>query len=288
MRSGLWDAVRGPRADLRPQGADAGRRGATRLPGAPLRDRRRQAAHPRPRSRSRRGASDVTTVFPRQGHYAADRRGTWPAIRHARSSPSTTFRRSAPARHEPCQLGSHAPGDPLTMNHQPERQGNCTTWGKASGSTTSVGKSLAERDADRPADRRVLGHRADVQPVHLREGDRRSGEFYDDADRRAAPARASSTEEDLFFSLAVRRPAAAPPTCSSPVLRGDRKASTAGSRWKSRRCIVDDTPEAPSRRRESLHATGRASKNLFIKIPGTPAGIPAIERIDLRWASRST
>ena len=45
QRSGLWDGGRGPRADLYPQGRDAGRRRAA-LSGPALRDGGRQAAHP--------------------------------------------------------------------------------------------------------------------------------------------------------------------------------------------------------------------------------------------------
>ena len=45
QRSGLWDGGRGPRADLHPQGAEAGRRREA-LPGPSLRHGGRQAAHP--------------------------------------------------------------------------------------------------------------------------------------------------------------------------------------------------------------------------------------------------
>ena len=52
-------------------------------------------------------------------------------------------------------------------------------------------------------------------------------------------------------------------------------APTAGCRWKSRPCWPT-TPPAPCARRKDLHArAGR--QNLFIKIPGTKEGLPAIE-----------
>ena len=51
--------------------------------------------------------------------------------------------------------------------------------------------------------------------------------------------------------------------------------STAGSRSRSRRCLPT-TPPARSRRPRELHARAQRP-NLFIKIPGTPEGLPAIE-----------
>ena len=64
------------------------------------------------------------------------------------------------------------------------------------------------------------------------------------------------------------------PTCSGPCTTRPA-ASTAGSRSSCRRCWPTTRPaaiEAAAR----LHAAGDRP-NLFIKIPGTPAGIPAIE-----------
>ena len=60
---------RGEHPHLHPQGAGVGRRGAS-LPGAPLRDGRRQAQNPRGDERDL--GARLTTVFPRQGHYALD------------------------------------------------------------------------------------------------------------------------------------------------------------------------------------------------------------------------
>ena len=60
-----------------------------------------------------------------------------------------------------------------------------------------------------------------------------------------------------------------------PHPRSHRPASTAGSRSRSRRSSPT-TRRAPSgRRRRSTHQAGRP--NLYIKIPGTPEGLPAIE-----------
>ena len=120
---------RRPRADLHPQGAGARRRRAA-LPGPALRPRRRQAAHPRPPS-SRSGASRVTTVFPRQGHYAHDPKAlaAYPAGRRRRSSASATCRlTTCPA------LIARRPteGDTMKADHD-----SSTTSARASGSTTS-------------------------------------------------------------------------------------------------------------------------------------------------------
>ena len=52
-------------------------------------------------------------------------------------------------------------------------------------------------------------------------------------------------------------------------------AWTDGSRWKFRRCSPT-TPPVVWRRPRSLH-TRAGQPNLFIKIPGTKEGLPAIE-----------
>ena len=98
------------------------------------------------------------------------------------------------------------------------------------------------------------------------------GDAYDDA---IAPAwRAKAAPPRTCSSRWRWRTCSRPPTCSRRSTRPPA-ASTAGSRWRCRRCW-STTRAAPIQAAASLHAqAGR--KNLFIKIPGTPEGIPAIE-----------
>ena len=70
------------------------------------------------------------------------------------------------------------------------------------------------------------------------------------------------------------RTSPAPPTCFDPSMTG-RMAWTAGCRWKCRPCWPTTRP-APSRRPKSC-LPGQGDPNLFIKIPGTKEGLPAIE-----------
>ena len=67
---------------------------------------------------------------------------------------------------------------------------------------------------------------------------------------------------------------AAPPICSGRYTTPPTE-SMAGSRWKCRRCW-------PTTRHSSIDAAARIHQqadrpNLFVKIPGTPEGVPAIE-----------
>src|SRR5262249_33488255 len=86
-------------------------------------------------------------------------------------------------------------------------------------------------------------------------------------------ARAGRSVEDVFFALAIddlRAPAA----LCEPEHRNTRGVDG----WVSLELsplIVDDTAGS-IRAAASLHAQA-ARDNLFIKIPGTPAGVPAIE-----------
>ena len=65
-----------------------------------------------------------------------------------------------------------------------------------------------------------------------------------------------------------------PPTCSGRSTTGPT-AWTAGCRWKCRRCWPTTPPARWPRPRNCMPAAGRP--NLFIKIPGTKEGLPAIE-----------
>jgi transaldolase len=99
----------------------------------------------------------------------------------------------------------------------------------------------------------------------------RNGNFYDDSIRRKAAAGQSG--EELFIDLALEDLARAA-DLFAPV-----HAATDGvDGWVSMEVsplLANDTAGSVREARR-LHARGRRS-NLFIKIPGTPAGVPAIE-----------
>ena len=99
----------------------------------------------------------------------------------------------------------------------------------------------------------------------------RSGGFYDDSIRRGAAAGQSG--EDLFMDLAFEDLAQA-----ADLFRPAHEASGGVDGWVSMELsplLADDTAGS-IREAKRLHAQGKRA-NLFIKIPGTPAGVPAIE-----------
>ena len=99
----------------------------------------------------------------------------------------------------------------------------------------------------------------------------RSGSFYDDSIRRKAAAGQSG--EALFIDLALEDLAQA------ADLFGPAHEATGGvDGWVSMEVsplLADDTVGS-TREARRLHVRARRA-NLFIKIPGTPAGVPAIE-----------
>jgi transaldolase len=99
----------------------------------------------------------------------------------------------------------------------------------------------------------------------------RNGDFYDDSIRRKAAAGQSG--EELFIDLALEDLARA------ADLFGPVHEATGGvDGWVSMEVsplLANDTAGS-LREAKRLHARGRRA-NLFIKIPGTPAGVPAIE-----------
>ena len=129
----------------------------------------------------------------------------------------------------------------------------------------------ARRRHARRLHRGALGHRPHLQPDDLRQGDLRRRRLRR-ADRRAGRD-ARRRRGDLLRAGARRparrhRPLRAASTSAPP-------ASTASARSRSRRSSPT-TPRRRSSRRRSC--TAKPSRdNLFIKIPGTPAGLPAIE-----------
>jgi transaldolase len=99
----------------------------------------------------------------------------------------------------------------------------------------------------------------------------RSGRFYDDSIRRRAAAGQSG--EDLFIGLALEDLAQA-----ADLFRPAHEASGGVDGWVSMELsplLADDTAGS-IREAKRLHARAERA-NLFIKIPGTPAGVPAIE-----------
>jgi len=99
----------------------------------------------------------------------------------------------------------------------------------------------------------------------------RGGPFYDDSIRRHAAAGTSG--EDLFIDLALEDLAQA-----ADLFRPAHEATGGVDGWVSMEVsplLADDTVGS-TRQAKRLHArAGRT--NLFIKIPGTVAGVPAIE-----------
>jgi len=99
----------------------------------------------------------------------------------------------------------------------------------------------------------------------------RNGHFYDDSIRRKAAAGQSG--EDLFVDLALEDLAQA-----ADLFRPAHEATGGVDGWVSMEVsplLADDTAGSIAAAKR-LHARGRRP-NLFIKIPGTRAGVPAIE-----------
>lgn len=98
-----------------------------------------------------------------------------------------------------------------------------------------------------------------------------SGSFYDDDIR--ALERQGRSGEDLFFALALQDLQRA-----ADLFRPVHNTTGGVDGWVSLEVsplLADDTASTV-RAAAKLHAAG-ARPNLFIKIPGTPAGVPAIE-----------
>ena len=98
-----------------------------------------------------------------------------------------------------------------------------------------------------------------------------NGSFYDEAIRELA--RAGGSDEQLFFALALQDL-----TRAADLLRPVHEASGGIDGWVSLEVsplLADDTAKTVQSA-ALLHAAA-ARPNLFIKIPGTPAGIAAIE-----------
>ena len=128
----------------------------------------------------------------------------------------------------------------------------------------------ARRRHPRRLHRRALGHRADVEPDDLRQGDRRRLGLRR-PDRRARAKRDSRTRT-LFFELALtdlRRAAALFKRVHERTDGVDGRVSLEVSPK-----LADD---AAATIQQAAELYGRAEENFFIKIPGTEAGRRAIE-----------
>jgi len=99
----------------------------------------------------------------------------------------------------------------------------------------------------------------------------RNGGFYDDSIRHKAAA--GQSDEDLFIDLALEDLAQA-----ADLFRPAHEATGGVDGWVSMEVsplLADDTAGS-IREAKRLHARARRA-NVFIKIPGTRAGVPAIE-----------
>ncbi len=207
----------------------------------------------------------LTTVFPRQGHYALD-----PANTAAYSPADMAIARIGDWSMRTCPPG--AAGPTPERRHRRHRERDATP-------ARSRSESLARQHHPRAADERHAGplypravrDGADVQSDDLRPGVRHAG-FYDAAIGKKA--RAGLSGDALFFELALEDLTRAA-DLFGPVHDGDRR----------RRRLGLAGGVAPAGGRHGRHHHGRGagfmgsvkSPNLFIKIPGTRAGLPAIE-----------
>ncbi len=98
-----------------------------------------------------------------------------------------------------------------------------------------------------------------------------SGSFYDNAI--VELSRQGESDEDLFFALALQDL-----TQAADLFRPVFEATVGVDGWVSLEVspLLSDDTAATIHAAAQLHAAA-ARPNLFIKIPGTPAGIPAIE-----------
>ena len=140
-------------------------------------------------------------------------------------------------------------------------------WARASGSTTSPG-SPARRHA--PALHRELSitgltSNPTIFDHAIGSGARTTTPIREERGRHLRRSSSSSISRSTDLPR--------PPTCSGRSTTTPH--STAGSRSRCRRSLAHDTG-APSTQAGALHSRS-PRPNLFIKIPGTPEGVPAIE-----------
>ena len=138
---------------------------------------------------------------------------------------------------------------------------------------------LARQHHARPARQRhaqALHRRALGDGAHLESDDLRPRHQEQHRLRRRHPreARRTASRARSCSSSWRSKTSPGPPTCFGRSTTGPT-AWTAGCRWKCRRCWPTTRPAPWPRPRTCTPA--RARPNLFIKIPGTKEGLPAIE-----------
>ena len=116
-----------------------------------------------------------------------------------------------------------------------------------------------------------VGDRSDLEPDDLRSRDLGQRLL---RCRDPSPARCGPFGRGVVLRSCRAGPRRARPICSRPSTRAPAP-STASCRWRSRRCSPT-TPAATLAQAKALHAQADRP-NLFIKIPGTTEGLPAIE-----------
>ena len=249
---------RRPRPDLRPQGADARHRAAP-LPGAPLRDGRRQAAGPDGDEEGpgraphhRLPAPGPLRARPRQPRPLSRRRR-----RHRRASATCSSPTSRRARAA------------LQETHECQHRNSCTRSARACGSTTSPARcSTTARSRATSRELSITGLTSNPTIFEHAIGD---GSAYDEqiarAGRRRQVGRGPVLRARRARPDARRRPVPADPRRDRRRRRLGLARGLAAARRRHRKTI-----EVAAR----LHAAA-ARPNVFIKIPGTPAGVKAIE-----------
>ena len=128
----------------------------------------------------------------------------------------------------------------------------------------------------REPDRRLRGHRRDLEPHDLRQGDHRLGPL-----RRPAPRAVASGVHDpqeLFFELALDDVGRA-----ADLLRPVYEASGGRDGFVSFECTPDLADDTAATIEQAVELWGRLARpNVMIKVPATEAGIPAIEELTAR------
>ena len=134
----------------------------------------------------------------------------------------------------------------------------------------------------RRADRRQRGHRRDLQPDDLRQGDHRLGPLRRPAPRRRRVRRARRRRSCSSSSRSTT--SAVPPTCCArPTTRSDGRDG-----FVSFECTPDLADDTAATIEQALELWSRLARpNVMIKVPATAAGIPAIEELTAA-ASTST